>query len=92
MSDSIRISVDAMGGDKGPRAAVHGARLFWRERKNTTFIFHGRRDRMVIEAVRTAGVPLVITLAGGYARHFEDTVAIHAATIEEALNAEGTPL
>ena len=43
MSDSIRISVDAMGGDKGPRAAVHGARLFWRERKNTTFIFHGRQ-------------------------------------------------
>ena len=31
-----------------------------------------------------AGVPLVITLAGGYARRVEDTVAIHAATIEEA--------
>ena len=51
-----------------------------------------RRDRMVIEAVRAAGVPLVITLAGGYARHIEDTVAIHAATIEEALCAEGTLL
>jgi acetoin utilization deacetylase AcuC-like enzyme len=44
-----------------------------------------RRDRMVIEAVRAAGVPLVITLAGGYARMLEDTVAIHCATIEEAL-------
>jgi acetoin utilization deacetylase AcuC-like enzyme len=43
-----------------------------------------RRDRMVIEAVRGAGVPLVVTLAGGYARHVDDTVAIHAATIEEA--------
>ena len=43
------------------------------------------RDRMVIEAVRAAGVPLVITLAGGYARRVEDTVAIHVATIEEAL-------
>ena len=31
-----------------------------------------------------AAVPLVITLAGGYARLIEDTVAIHAATIEEA--------
>jgi acetoin utilization deacetylase AcuC-like enzyme len=51
-----------------------------------------RRDRMVIETVRAAGVPLVITLAGGYARHVEDTVAIHAATIEEALSAEGTAL
>jgi glycerol-3-phosphate acyltransferase PlsX len=42
MSDSIRISVDAMGGDKGPRVAVEGAYLFWRERKNASFIFHGR--------------------------------------------------
>ena len=42
-----------------------------------------RRDRMVIDAVRTAGLPLVVTLAGGYARRVEDTVAIHAATIEE---------
>ena len=51
-----------------------------------------QRDRMVIDAVRAApstgpgqaGVPLVITLAGGYARRVEDTVAIHVATIEEA--------
>ena len=46
MSESIRISVDAMGGDKGPRVAVHGARLFWRERKNTSYIFHGREDEL----------------------------------------------
>jgi acetoin utilization deacetylase AcuC-like enzyme len=44
-----------------------------------------QRDRLVIDAARTAGVPLVVTLAGGYARRVEDTVAIHAATIEEAL-------
>ena len=43
-----------------------------------------RRDRLVIDAVRRAGVPLVITLAGGYARRVEETVAIHVATIEEA--------
>jgi acetoin utilization deacetylase AcuC-like enzyme len=43
-----------------------------------------RRDHMVIDAARGAGVPLVIVLAGGYARHVEDTVAIHVATIEEA--------
>jgi acetoin utilization deacetylase AcuC-like enzyme len=45
-----------------------------------------QRDRMVIETVRGAKVPLVITLAGGYARLVEDTVAIHTATIKEALN------
>ena len=39
---------------------------------------------MVVDAVRRAGVPLVVVLAGGYARRVEDTVAIHAATIEEA--------
>jgi len=43
-----------------------------------------RRDRMVFEAARGAGVPTVVLLAGGYARRFEDTVAIHAATVEEA--------
>ena len=43
-----------------------------------------RRDRMVIAAARGARVPLVVVLAGGYARRVEDTVAIHAATIEEA--------
>jgi acetoin utilization deacetylase AcuC-like enzyme len=45
------------------------------------------RDRMVIDAVRRARLPLIITLAGGYARRLEDTVAIHAATIEEAVSA-----
>ncbi len=42
-----------------------------------------QRDRLVVEAVRSAGVPLVVVLAGGYARRVEDTVAIHVATIEE---------
>jgi acetoin utilization deacetylase AcuC-like enzyme len=42
------------------------------------------RDQKVIGAVARAGVPLVIVLAGGYARRLEDTAAIHAATIEEA--------
>ncbi len=50
-----------------------------------------QRDRLVIDAVRAAGVPLVVTLAGGYARRAEDTVAIHAATIEEARIAVENP-
>ena len=45
-----------------------------------------QRDRMVIAAVRHADVPLVIVLAGGYARRIEDTVAIHVGTIAEALD------
>ena len=46
-----------------------------------------QRDVMVISAVRSADVPLVITLAGGYAIRVEDTVAIHTATIAEAVRA-----
>jgi acetoin utilization deacetylase AcuC-like enzyme len=45
------------------------------------------RDRMVIDAACASHVPLVIVLAGGYARNVDDTVAIHAATIEEAVKA-----
>jgi acetoin utilization deacetylase AcuC-like enzyme len=43
-----------------------------------------RRDRLVLQAARDHGVPVVVTLAGGYARHVEDTIAIHAATVEQA--------
>ncbi len=43
-----------------------------------------RRDRRVFAALRSAGVPVVVVLAGGYARQVEDTVAIHLATITEA--------
>ncbi len=42
------------------------------------------RDRMVLQAARNAGVPVVVVLAGGYARRLEDTVDIHFATVEEA--------
>jgi acetoin utilization deacetylase AcuC-like enzyme len=44
-----------------------------------------RRDRMVFDACRAGGVPVFVTLAGGYARRVEDTVDIHVATVEEAL-------
>jgi acetoin utilization deacetylase AcuC-like enzyme len=45
------------------------------------------RDRMVLAAAGHAGVPVVVTLAGGYARRVEDTVAIHLATLEECVRA-----
>lgn len=42
------------------------------------------RDRLLFAACRAAGVPVVLTLAGGYARKLEDTVALHVATFEAA--------
>jgi acetoin utilization deacetylase AcuC-like enzyme len=50
-----------------------------------------RRDRAVIDAAAAAGVPLVILLAGGYARSVDDTVDIHVATIEEAQRLVAAP-
>ena len=40
-----------------------------------------KRDRLVFEAAGSRGVPVAITLAGGYARNVEDTVRIHTNTI-----------
>ena len=40
-----------------------------------------RRDALVIDYARRNKVPVAITLAGGYARHVEDTVQIHVNTI-----------
>jgi acetoin utilization deacetylase AcuC-like enzyme len=42
------------------------------------------RDRIVLDACNAAAIPVVILLAGGYARRVEDTVDIHYATYEEA--------
>ena len=42
-------------------------------------------DRMVLEAARDAGAGVAVVLAGGYALQQEDTVRIHAATVEEAV-------
>ena len=39
------------------------------------------RDRRVFEQARTRNIPVVTTLAGGYARRLEDTVRIHINTV-----------
>ena len=39
-----------------------------------------RRDAMVIDLCREVGVPVAITIAGGYGRDIDDTVAIHVET------------
>jgi acetoin utilization deacetylase AcuC-like enzyme len=42
------------------------------------------RDRLVFEQMRKRGVPIAMTLAGGYARRVEDTVRIHVNAIRVA--------
>ncbi len=43
-----------------------------------------RRDTMVMDHAHRRGIPVAITLAGGYARRVEDTVQIHVGTIVAA--------
>ncbi len=52
-----------------------------------------QRDRLVMESALSAGAPVAVTLAGGYAFRVEDTVTIHCNTVHaaaESLLAAGT--
>jgi acetoin utilization deacetylase AcuC-like enzyme len=42
------------------------------------------RDRLILEACRERGIPVAVTMAGGYARKVEDTVDIHFRSIARA--------
>lgn len=42
------------------------------------------RDRLVFRVAKARGIPVMVTLAGGYARHVEDTVTIHCNTVAAA--------
>jgi acetoin utilization deacetylase AcuC-like enzyme len=45
-----------------------------------TFAGLARRDTFVLNQCREVGLPVVVTIAGGYAEPITDTVAIHATT------------
>jgi acetoin utilization deacetylase AcuC-like enzyme len=40
-----------------------------------------KRDELVLRVAKARNVPVMITYAGGYARHVEDTVTIHCNTV-----------
>jgi acetoin utilization deacetylase AcuC-like enzyme len=42
------------------------------------------RDRLVLESCRERGIPVAVTMAGGYARKVEDTVEIHLQSVRRA--------
>ncbi len=48
-----------------------------------------RRDRMVMHACHDCGIPLVITLGGGYGKPIEQTALAHANTYRTALEVYG---
>ena len=53
------------------------------------------RDRRVYAACRLRGIPVAVSMAGGYGRDIDDTVAVHLRTLQEghaAWRADPSPL
>ena len=53
-------------------------------RLRLTFEGLARRDVMVLDACREVGIPVAITIAGGYGRNIEDSVRVHLNTVRIA--------
>ncbi|MBA2712908.1 MAG: histone deacetylase, partial [Rubrobacteraceae bacterium] len=49
------------------------------------------RDRLVLETCRDRGIPVAVTMAGGYAHRVEDTVDVHLQSIRRAASLTNTP-
>ena len=49
-----------------------------------TFEGLARRDVMVLDGCREVGIPVAITIAGGYGRNIEDSVRVHLNTVRIA--------
>src|SRR5439155_7772836 len=56
-------------------------------RLNLSFAGLARRDALVIDQCREVGLPLAITIAGGYGRNVDDTVRVHVETARIASEA-----
>jgi acetoin utilization deacetylase AcuC-like enzyme len=52
---------------------------------NLTLAGLQERDRIVFTMAKEKGAPVAVTLAGGYARNVDDTVAIHVGTVRTAM-------
>jgi len=49
-----------------------------------TFDGLARRDAFVLDSCREVGIPVAITIGGGYGRRIEDTVDAHLRTVQIA--------
>ena len=71
MSGPIRLSVDAMGGDNGPRIVLRGAEMTLKERGNVEYIFHGQEEVLAPLLDEFPALKPVSTL-----RHAETVIAM----------------
>jgi acetoin utilization deacetylase AcuC-like enzyme len=51
-----------------------------------------RRDVMVLESAREVGIPVAVTIAGGYGRDIDTTVGVHFETARVAAQCRSTPI
>jgi len=50
-----------------------------------------RRDETIFRMLSAFGIPVAVALAGGYARHTDDTIEIHCNTVREAMRQHTPP-
>ncbi len=55
-------------------------------RLNLTKAGLGERDALVFRTCRERGLPIVVTMGGGYARRIQDTVDIHVRTVQTGVS------
>ncbi len=54
-------------------------------RLKLSFAGLAERDRRVLDALRERGIPVAVSMAGGYGRDLANTVAVHLNTLQEGL-------
>ena len=81
----LKAALDAAGADLAIYLAgadpFEGDRL---GRLSVTKSGLAERDRIVLQTCRERGIPVAVTMAGGYAREVEDTVDVHFQSIRRA--------
>src|SRR5437867_1577421 len=85
MSETVRIALDAMGGDHGPAVVVAGAELALARRPDSKFLFFGQNERPAIAALwpTLRGESIVLDVGasiGADAEHLVDLAVMGAAT------------
>ena len=55
-------------------------------RLGLTFEGLKQRDKRVFDFARRLGIPVAVTMAGGYGNEIDNTVSVHAQTVSSALN------
>jgi acetoin utilization deacetylase AcuC-like enzyme len=96
--DAIRAGVDAAFARVAPDVLFHvaGADAFDGDllgRLAVSKATLAARDQLIVDACDYASVPLVVVMAGGYAKRIDDTVDIHFHSVASAaaLDLRGTP-